>query len=73
LAFVAACRRHNVLLVIHGREDRVIPMSHAQRVVEGLGLTHPRWLDRCGHFPQIEQADAVNGCLKEFLFAPASR
>jgi len=69
----ALARLGRNVLVIHGREDRVIPMSHAQRVVEGLGLTHPRWLDRCGHFPQIEQADAVNACLKEFLFAPASR
>ena len=61
------------VLVIHGRDDRVIPLSHAQRVAEGLGGLEPRWLERCGHFPQIEQADAVNAYLREFLFAPASR
>lgn len=61
------------VLVIHGREDRVVPMAHARRVAEGLGLTDPRWLDRCGHFPQIEHAGVVNACLREFLFAPASR
>ena len=61
------------VLVIHGREDRVVPMAHAQRVVEGLGLPDPRWLERCGHFPQIEHADTVNACLRDFLFAPASR
>jgi len=61
------------VLVIHGRDDRVIPLSHAQRVAEGLGGLELRWLERCGHFPQIEQADAVNAYLREFLFAPASR
>jgi pimeloyl-ACP methyl ester carboxylesterase len=69
----ALARLGRNVLVIHGREDRVVPMVHAQRVVEGLGLTEPRWLDRCGHFPQIEHAGAVNACLKDFLFAPASR
>jgi pimeloyl-ACP methyl ester carboxylesterase len=61
------------VLVIHGREDRVVPPGHAQRVIEGLSVAEPRWLDGCGHFPQIEQAEAVNGYLREFLFAPASR
>jgi len=61
------------VLVIHGREDRVIPLGHAQRVAEGLSGLEPCWLERCGHFPQIEQADAVNAYLREFLFAPASR
>ena len=61
------------VLVIHGRDDRVVPMAHASRIVEGLGVAEPRWLDRCGHFPQIEHAGAVNGYLRDFLFAPASR
>ena len=69
----ALARLGQNVLVIHGREDRVVPMAHAKRVVEGLGLTDPHWLDRCGHFPQIEHAGAVNARLKDFLFAPASR
>ncbi|HZE36498.1 MAG TPA: alpha/beta fold hydrolase [Candidatus Eisenbacteria bacterium] len=69
----ALARLGQNVLVIHGREDRVVPMAHARRVVEGLGLTDPHWLDRCGHFPQIEHAGAVNARLKDFLFAPASR
>jgi pimeloyl-ACP methyl ester carboxylesterase len=69
----ALARLGRNVLVIHGREDRVVPMAHARRVVEGLGLTDPHWLDRCGHFPQIEHAGAVNARLKDFLFAPASR
>jgi pimeloyl-ACP methyl ester carboxylesterase len=61
------------VLVVHGREDRVVPLAHARRVAEGLGVAEPRWLDRCGHFPQIEHAGAVNACLRDFLFTPASR
>jgi pimeloyl-ACP methyl ester carboxylesterase len=61
------------VLVVHGLQDRVIPLAHARQVAEGLGVAQPRWLDSCGHFPQIEHAAAVNAFLKNFLFAPASR
>jgi pimeloyl-ACP methyl ester carboxylesterase len=61
------------VLVVHGREDRVVPLAHARRVAEGLGVAEPRWLDGCGHFPQIEHAAVVNASLRDFLFAPASR
>jgi pimeloyl-ACP methyl ester carboxylesterase len=69
----ALARLGRRVLIIHGREDRVIPIEHARRVAEGLGGLEPRWLERCGHFPQIEQASAVNAYLREFLFARASR
>ena len=61
------------VLVVHGLQDRVIPLAHARQVAEGLGIAQPRWLDRCGHFPQIEHPSAVNSLLRDFLFAPASR
>jgi len=61
------------VLVVHGREDRVVPLAHARQVADGLGIAQPYWLERCGHFPQIEHAPAVNAYLTEFLFAPASR
>jgi pimeloyl-ACP methyl ester carboxylesterase len=61
------------VLVVHGLQDRVIPHAHARQVAEGLGVAQPRWLDRCGHFPQIEHAEVVNTYLRDFLFAPASR
>jgi pimeloyl-ACP methyl ester carboxylesterase len=33
-----------------------------------------RWIDACGHFPQIEHAQTVNEWLAEFLVArPAPR
>ena len=61
------------VLVVHGLQDRVIPLAHARQVAEGLGVAQPRWLDRCGHFPQIEHAEVDNTYLRDFLFAPASR
>ena len=61
------------VLVVHGLQDRVIPLAHARRVAEGLGVEQPRWLDRCGHFPQIEHPETVNAYLRDFLYAPASR
>jgi len=74
LAYRAALSRlGRGVLVVHGLQDRVIPLVHARQVAEGLGLAQPRWLDRCGHFPQIEHASAVNAHLAAFLYAPASR
>jgi 2-hydroxymuconate-semialdehyde hydrolase len=61
------------VLVVHGLQDRVVPLAHARQVADGLGVAQPRWLDRCGHFPQVEHASAVNAYLTEFLYAPASR
>ena len=55
----ALARLGRGVLVIHGREDRVVPLAHAREVADGLGVTQPRWLERCGHFPQIEHASAV--------------
>jgi pimeloyl-ACP methyl ester carboxylesterase len=59
--------------VIHGRQDPVVPLAHAEAVARGLRRVEGRWLDRCGHFPQIEHATAVNDWLGEFLFAGAGR
>jgi 4,5:9,10-diseco-3-hydroxy-5,9,17-trioxoandrosta-1(10),2-diene-4-oate hydrolase len=61
------------VLVIHGRQDRVVPLLHAELAVRGLPRAEGRWLDRCGHFPQIEHAAAVNDWLGDFLFAATGR
>jgi pimeloyl-ACP methyl ester carboxylesterase len=59
-------------LVIHGRQDPVVPIGHAEAVARALPSAVMRVIDRCGHFPQIEHARAVNECLGEFLFAGAT-
>lgn len=55
------------VLAIHGRQDPVVPAEHCAEVVESCRRGTVRWLDRCGHFPQIEHASAVNAWLGEFL------
>jgi pimeloyl-ACP methyl ester carboxylesterase len=60
-------------LVIHGRQDRVVPLRHAQAAALGIRGAQARWIDRCGHFPQIEHAGAVNDWLGEFLLTSAGR
>jgi pimeloyl-ACP methyl ester carboxylesterase len=60
-------------LVIHGLQDRVVPLRHAEAAARGIGHTQARWLDRCGHFPQIEHPAAVNDWLAEFLLSRAQR
>lgn len=63
-----ALRRLDVpVLAIHGRQDPVVPATHCADVVENCGRAAVHWLDRCGHFPQIEHAHAVNAWLAEFL------
>lgn len=59
------------VLLIHGRQDRVVPPAHPERVAAHLRNPTVRWLEGCGHFPQIEHRDAVNGWLAEFLLSRA--
>ncbi len=67
-AYRTAIRRLDVpVLAIHGVQDPVVPARHCAAVVEALQRGAVRWLDRCGHFPQIEHAQTVNAWLSEFL------
>jgi pimeloyl-ACP methyl ester carboxylesterase len=61
-----ATLQHPVLL-IHGRQDRVVPAEHCAEVAGVLRHAAVRWVDACGHFPQIEHVAAVNGWLVDFL------
>jgi len=55
------------VLLIHGRQDRVVPAEHCAEVAGVLRHAAVRWVDACGHFPQIEHVAAVNGWLVDFL------
>jgi pimeloyl-ACP methyl ester carboxylesterase len=55
------------VLSIHGRKDPVVSPTYAEAVARSLPNVTLRLLDRCGHFPQIEQSDRVNRLLLEFL------
>jgi pimeloyl-ACP methyl ester carboxylesterase len=60
-------------LMIHGRQDPVVPLGHAEAAAHGIRRLEARWLDGCGHFPQIEHEAVVNEWLGEFLLAEAGR
>jgi pimeloyl-ACP methyl ester carboxylesterase len=62
------------VLLIPGRQDRVVPAEHCAEVAGVLRHAAVRWVDACGHFPQIEHVEAVNGWLVDFLVGrPAPR
>lgn len=62
------------VLLVHGRQDPVVPAVHCASVAKGFRRASVRWLDACGHFPQLEHADTVNRWLEDFLVArPAPR
>ncbi len=55
------------VLVIHGRQDPVVRLAHAETVTRAISNATLRLADRCGHFPQIERAALVNEWLAEFI------
>lgn len=62
------------VLLIHGRQDPVVPAAHCRAVAEGLPRAEARWIEACGHFPQLEHSGTVHQWLGEFLPArPAPR
>ncbi len=54
-------------LVIHGREDRFIPVANAAALAEALPEATLRVLDDAGHLVFIEQASRVNRLIANFL------
>lgn len=60
------------VLLIHGRQDPVVPAEHCREVAAIIPRAAIRWVDACGHFPQIEHAQAVNDWLGEFLVGRAA-
>ena len=54
-------------LLIHGREDRVIPLSTSLRLLELLPAAQLHVFGRCGHWSQIEWAEDFNTLVGDFL------
>lgn len=54
-------------LVIHGREDRVIPPACSWRLFELIPRAELHMFGRCGHWTQIEHADRFNRLVADFL------
>ena len=54
-------------LVVHGRDDRVIPLSNSLRLLHLIPNSQLHVFGRCGHWVQIEHAAEFNAVVGEFL------
>jgi len=58
-------------LVIHGREDKIIPLSNAYQLHQKIQRSQLHVFGRCGHWTQIEHSKRFNELLSDF-FAEAA-
>ncbi len=56
-------------LVIHGRDDKVIPLHNSLTLLDWLDDSRLHVFGRCGHWTQIEHAAAFNELVANFLGA----
>lgn len=59
-------------LLVHGRDDRVIPPATSLRLHELIDDSHLHLLGRCGHWAQVEHASTFHRLLTDFL-SPTTR
>jgi 2-hydroxymuconate-semialdehyde hydrolase len=57
-------------LIIHGREDRIIPLSSSYRLFEMIARAQLHVFGRCGHWTQIEHAARFNRLVAGFFAEP---
>jgi pimeloyl-ACP methyl ester carboxylesterase len=56
-------------LVVHGRDDRIIPIENAYALLRLIQDVRLHVFGRCGHWTQIEHADEFNRLVLDFLTA----
>jgi 2-hydroxymuconate-semialdehyde hydrolase len=54
-------------LIVHGREDQVVPPANAQQLFEAIPDAQLHLFGRCGHWTQIEHRDRFNRLVRDFL------
>ncbi|MFU5905649.1 alpha/beta fold hydrolase [Pseudomonas aeruginosa] len=57
----------NETLIVHGREDQVVPLSSSLRLGELIDRAQLHVFGRCGHWTQIEQTGRFNRLVVEFF------
>ena len=55
------------VLLLAGRQDRIVPLGIARRLAETIQNASLRVLDRCGHVPQEEEPELTSTILREAL------
>jgi 2-hydroxymuconate-semialdehyde hydrolase len=58
--------RHSTL-VVHGRDDKVIPMANSLALLDLIDDSQLHVFGRCGHWTQIEHADEFSDLVAGFL------
>lgn len=54
-------------LIIHGRDDRIVPPSNATKLLERIDRAELHVFGRCGHWTQIEHSRRFNRLLLDFF------
>lgn len=54
-------------LIIHGRDDRVVPMEGSLRLLSLIKRSRAVILNQCGHWAQLEHADEFNRLVADFV------
>jgi len=62
-----ASRFAGPVLVVWGREDRVLPVAHVAEAENVMPQARVELIDACGHLPQVERTDAFLAALLPFL------
>jgi pimeloyl-ACP methyl ester carboxylesterase len=54
-------------LVVCGTEDRITPPAQSHALAQGIAGARLVLIERAGHFPMLEQPQAFNAALRDFL------
>jgi 2-hydroxy-6-oxonona-2,4-dienedioate hydrolase len=54
-------------LIVHGRDDRIVPLEASLRVLSVLPQSQLLIFNRCGHWAQIEHSTIFNSMVRSFL------
>jgi 2-hydroxymuconate-semialdehyde hydrolase len=54
-------------LIVHGREDKVIPLENSQRLSQLISRSQLHVFGRCGHWTQIEHSKRFSQLVSNFL------
>jgi 2-hydroxymuconate-semialdehyde hydrolase/2-hydroxy-6-oxo-octa-2,4-dienoate hydrolase len=57
-------------LLVHGREDKVVPLSVSVSMLDLLPNADLHVFSHCGHWTQIERADEFSALVKDYLDRP---
>lgn len=63
----AICALSHPTLIVHGREDRVIPLANAVKLSEWIPNSQLHIFGKCGHWTQIEHAARFSRLVADFL------